>query len=163
MRQKKWPANSSNWWLNIQTEILINSIGSELTIYAPMIYMAPCIIFLMWADTLRGQVGGGGPSRILTVKCQPYLTTLLAYGRHGNSIVSLKNSHLQTEYLIADAILNPHFIGSFLSSVAWNSLKISALLPLIKIYQMRPLPARSISLYGTFNVANNVLGAPWDD
>jgi hypothetical protein len=24
-----------------------------------MIYMAPCVMFLMWADTLRGQVGGG--------------------------------------------------------------------------------------------------------
>ncbi len=28
-------------------------------IYAPMIYTAPCIMFLMHADTLRGQVGGG--------------------------------------------------------------------------------------------------------
>jgi hypothetical protein len=24
-----------------------------------MIYTAPCVRFLMWADTLRGQVGGG--------------------------------------------------------------------------------------------------------
>jgi hypothetical protein len=30
-----------------------------LTIYAPMIYTAPCLMFLMRADTLRGQVGGG--------------------------------------------------------------------------------------------------------
>jgi hypothetical protein len=30
-----------------------------MTIYAPMIYTAPCVMFLMWAGTLRGQVGGG--------------------------------------------------------------------------------------------------------
>jgi hypothetical protein len=29
-----------------------------VAIYAPMIYTAPCVIFLMRADTLRGQVGG---------------------------------------------------------------------------------------------------------
>ena len=31
----------------------------ELTIYAPMIYTAPCIMFLMRAYPLRGKVGGG--------------------------------------------------------------------------------------------------------
>ncbi len=31
-----------------------------LTIYAPMIYTAPCVRFLMRADTLHGEVGGGG-------------------------------------------------------------------------------------------------------
>ncbi len=31
-----------------------------ITIYAPMIYTAPCIIVLMRADTLGGEVGGGG-------------------------------------------------------------------------------------------------------
>ncbi len=30
-----------------------------ITIYASMIYTAPCVMFLMRADTLRGQVGGG--------------------------------------------------------------------------------------------------------
>jgi hypothetical protein len=30
----------------------------ELTIYAPMIYTAPCVRFLMRADRLRGEVGG---------------------------------------------------------------------------------------------------------
>ncbi len=30
-----------------------------LAIYAPMIYTAPCIVFLMRADPLRGQMGGG--------------------------------------------------------------------------------------------------------
>ncbi len=30
---------------------------STLTIYAPMIYTTPCVMFLMRADTLRGQVG----------------------------------------------------------------------------------------------------------
>ncbi len=25
-----------------------------------MIYTAPCVRFLMWADRLRGEVGGGG-------------------------------------------------------------------------------------------------------
>jgi hypothetical protein len=28
--------------------------------YAPMSYTAPCVRFLMRADTLRGEVGGGG-------------------------------------------------------------------------------------------------------
>ncbi len=31
----------------------------KITIYAPMIYKAPRVMFLMRADTLRGQVGGG--------------------------------------------------------------------------------------------------------
>ena len=30
----------------------------EITIYAPMIYTAPCVMFLMGADTLCGEVGG---------------------------------------------------------------------------------------------------------
>ncbi len=30
----------------------------ELTIYAPMIYTAPCVMFLMRADTLLGEVVG---------------------------------------------------------------------------------------------------------
>jgi len=30
-----------------------------IALYAPMIYTAPCVMFLMRADTLRGQVGGG--------------------------------------------------------------------------------------------------------
>ncbi len=30
-----------------------------LTIYAPVIYTAPCIMFWMGAYTLRGEVGGG--------------------------------------------------------------------------------------------------------
>ena len=38
-----------------------------------------------------------------------------------------------------------------------NSLKISAPLPLIKIYQMIPLSAKSISLDSTFKVANTQL------
>jgi hypothetical protein len=32
----------------------------EITIYAPMIYTAPCVRFLMRADRLRGEVGGRG-------------------------------------------------------------------------------------------------------
>ncbi len=28
--------------------------------YAPMIYTSLCVRFLMWADRLRGEVGGGG-------------------------------------------------------------------------------------------------------
>ncbi len=39
---------------------LIQKYGTqELAIYAPMIHSAPCVMFLMRADTLRGQVGGG--------------------------------------------------------------------------------------------------------
>jgi hypothetical protein len=32
---------------------------SRITIYAPMIYVVLCVMFLMQADTLNGQVGGG--------------------------------------------------------------------------------------------------------
>ena len=31
-----------------------------ITIYAPMIYTAPCVRFWIWADRLRGEVGGEG-------------------------------------------------------------------------------------------------------
>jgi hypothetical protein len=30
------------------------------TTYAPMIYTAPCVKFLIWADRLHGELGGGG-------------------------------------------------------------------------------------------------------
>jgi hypothetical protein len=33
--------------------------GKKITIYAPMIYTAPCIMFWMRAYPLRGQAGGG--------------------------------------------------------------------------------------------------------
>ncbi len=33
--------------------------GNKITIYAPMIYTAPCIMFWMRAYPLRGQVEGG--------------------------------------------------------------------------------------------------------
>ncbi len=37
----------------------------KLTIYAPMIYTAPCIMLLMRADTLRGEgVGGVGAGNL---------------------------------------------------------------------------------------------------
>ncbi len=39
---------------------------SILTIYAPMIYTVPYVMFLMRADPLRGQVGGGGALEIET-------------------------------------------------------------------------------------------------
>jgi hypothetical protein len=34
-------------------------LAVNYSIYASMIYTAPCVMFLMRADTLRGQVGGG--------------------------------------------------------------------------------------------------------
>jgi hypothetical protein len=34
--------------------------SNEVTIYTPMIYTAPCIMFWMRAYPLLGQVGGGG-------------------------------------------------------------------------------------------------------
>ncbi len=37
-----------------------------IAIYAPMIYMAPCVMFLMRADPLRGQVGGGWALEIVS-------------------------------------------------------------------------------------------------
>jgi hypothetical protein len=32
---------------------------NQLNIYAPMIYTVPCVMFLMRADSLRGEVGEG--------------------------------------------------------------------------------------------------------
>ncbi len=47
---------------------------TKLTIYAPVIYTAPCIMFWMGAYTLRGEVGGGWalefPSFLGPVKCE---------------------------------------------------------------------------------------------
>ncbi len=34
-------------------------LSRVITIYAPVIYTAPCIMFWMGAYTLRGEVGGG--------------------------------------------------------------------------------------------------------
>jgi hypothetical protein len=34
--------------------------GGTITIYAPMIYTAPCVMVLMRADTYVGKWGGGG-------------------------------------------------------------------------------------------------------
>jgi hypothetical protein len=39
--------------------LIHNSTSVKITIYAPMIYTAPCIMFWMRAYTLRGEVGGG--------------------------------------------------------------------------------------------------------
>jgi hypothetical protein len=41
--------------------ILVTSLLIEIaiTVYAPMIYTAPCIMFWMRAYPLQGQVGGG--------------------------------------------------------------------------------------------------------
>jgi hypothetical protein len=38
---------------------IINVTNIELAIYANLIYTAPYVLFLMRADPLRGQVGGG--------------------------------------------------------------------------------------------------------
>jgi hypothetical protein len=38
--------------------IMENSSRRLLAIYAPMIYTAPCVMFLMRVNTLRWQVGG---------------------------------------------------------------------------------------------------------
>jgi hypothetical protein len=32
--------------------------NDDITIYAPMIYTAPCVMFLMRAEALCGEVGG---------------------------------------------------------------------------------------------------------
>jgi hypothetical protein len=45
----------------------------KIAIYAPMIYKAPYVMFLMSADPLRGQVGGGWALEFETfgaLKCQ---------------------------------------------------------------------------------------------
>ncbi len=50
----KYPASPSPQYAN-KTQ----SGRPILVIYAPMIYTAPRVVYLMRADTLRGQVGGG--------------------------------------------------------------------------------------------------------
>ncbi len=39
--------------------LLEHFVAAEITIYAPMIYTAPCVMFLMRADTLCMEEGGG--------------------------------------------------------------------------------------------------------
>jgi hypothetical protein len=56
-----------------------------LTIFAPMIYTAPCVRFLMWADRLRGEGGG-----VVNLLCSTFVkinVKRVAYG-HEN-IISL--------------------------------------------------------------------------
>ncbi len=45
--------------LNTNFKIYVYKYEYVLAIYAPMIYTAPCVMFLVRADTLWGQVGGG--------------------------------------------------------------------------------------------------------
>jgi hypothetical protein len=40
------------------TSLVVKKSNLVLAIYAPMIYTVPCVMFLMRADPLRGQVGG---------------------------------------------------------------------------------------------------------
>ncbi len=54
------------WWSDPDPEFIIPGSSSQiiqtpfvLTIYAPMSYTAPCIMFWMRAYPLRGEVGGG--------------------------------------------------------------------------------------------------------
>jgi hypothetical protein len=55
------------WYLPVQDVSLLFRILFQdrvlrhpiITIYAPMIYTVPCVMFLMRADTLRGEVVGG--------------------------------------------------------------------------------------------------------
>jgi hypothetical protein len=48
-------------------KLLLKSICISITIRALMIYTAPCVMFLMRADTLFGQVGGGWALEIESV------------------------------------------------------------------------------------------------
>ena len=43
----------------MSNKIVLNFLLYLLTIYAPVIYTAQCILFWMGAYTLRGEVGGG--------------------------------------------------------------------------------------------------------
>jgi hypothetical protein len=46
-------------WLSDKRVPVDNDANFTITIYAPVIYKAPCIMFWMRAYTLRGEVGGG--------------------------------------------------------------------------------------------------------
>jgi hypothetical protein len=54
--------SSQNWVENTN----MTNIQKTPSIYAPMIYTAPYVMFLMRADPLRGQVGGGWALEIET-------------------------------------------------------------------------------------------------
>jgi hypothetical protein len=58
----KHQPNVCKFLLALEEQILDTafSSGAEITIYAPMIYTAPCVMFVMRADTLGGKVGGWG-------------------------------------------------------------------------------------------------------
>ncbi len=44
-----------------------HKVSTVVAIYAPMIYTAPCEMFLMRADPLRGQMGGGWALEIKSI------------------------------------------------------------------------------------------------
>ncbi len=62
-------------WLHYSTWLLLTILyqcmydaANIITMYAPMIYTAPCVRFFMWADRLRGEVGEGGGGLALEIE-----------------------------------------------------------------------------------------------
>ncbi len=54
------PPSTSQYSGSAKRMIFANGVQLKvLTIYAPVIYTAPCLMFWMGAYTLRGEVGGG--------------------------------------------------------------------------------------------------------
>ncbi len=52
------PAHGRTRWVLSANKLLVKKSSLVLAIYVPMIYTVPCVMFLMRADPLRGQVGG---------------------------------------------------------------------------------------------------------
>jgi hypothetical protein len=49
----------THFFMSLFSRIIKNLPWEVLAIFAHMIYTAPCVMFLMRADPLRGKVGGG--------------------------------------------------------------------------------------------------------
>jgi len=48
-------------FLSFAKQVVSSAKSTEITIYAPMIFAAPCEMFLMGANRLRGPYSGVGP------------------------------------------------------------------------------------------------------
>jgi hypothetical protein len=82
------------FWCLVESE---QTTRSEITIYAPMIYTAPCVMFLIRAYTLCGQVGvsnffysiGQNISSYLPDQLSGALATLASYVAKAANLVLL--------------------------------------------------------------------------
>jgi hypothetical protein len=106
-------------WIQI---VVRAGFRTRIVIYAPMIYMAPCVMFLMRADPLRGQLGEGWAPKVtrLSARCHFTGPKKLSISRvqppptcPSNGSVRIKNHYLQGR-------INHWCIGGFICHHKWS-------------------------------------------